>query len=339
MVVYIVGIFILTAIISSLPLEKKSYASVLFWGIGIVLFLLSATRTEATSPDYDAYLLMYNDYDTLFVEPTFVFISWIVKLLIGNPIGLFVIYAALAIFIKLKVIKQISSLWFLSILTYISTLYIIQEHAQIRAGVATAFFLLTIKPLYERDWRRFLFFSVIATLFHYSAMVILPLWFIVKPKGYKWLLWFIIPMGYFFYFLGGNLIATLPFPQIQAKLELYKSLQEAGVGGFDNINVFGFGVLLKCLFFYVLLYFRDRIKEHNQYVDILLTIYAIGIFFIPAFSAMPIVSLRLSAMFVAVEMLLFPLFYYIFVPRVLSRLIVIIVAIINFSFSISILPI
>lgn len=337
MVIYISIIFFLTAIVALFPPKSRNLSDILFWGIGIVLFLLAAMRGEATSPDYSAYLLMYEGSETLLVEPTFTFISALVKHTIGSPIGLFAIYAGLAIFIKFKVLKEISPLWFLSILTYISALYVIQEHAQIRAGVATAFFLLTIKPLYERDWKRFLLFSAIAITFHYSALIILPMWFVAKPKGYQWLLWGVIPLGYIVYFIGGNLIATLPFPYLQSKLELYQTLQAAGADGFDSINVFGFGVLLKCLFFYVLLWFRTTIMRENKYIDVLLTIYAIGIFFIPAFATMPVISFRLSAMFVAVEMLLYPLFYYIFAPKIISRLIVVIVACVNLYLSLSIL--
>lgn len=338
MVALLIALFVLMALVSLFPIQDRKIELVSFWGFGAMLFALAAFRSESHSPDYETYLSMYQNHDTLLVEPSFRAVSWFVQTVFDNSLFLFVIYAFLAVFLKLKAIKEISPLWILGVLTYMSTIYVIQEHAQIRAGVATAFFLLTIKPMYERNAKRFLLFGLCATLFHYSAVIILPLWFIAKPRANKWFLWGLIPLGYLIYLSGINLISyALPFDYIQSKLELYQKMQEMGQDGFDQINVFGFGVLLKCLFFYLLLFFRESIRRHNQYIDTLLVIYAIGIFLIPAFATMPVVSFRLSAILVSVEMLLFPMFYYIFVPKFMGRLIVVLIASVNMFLSMQII--
>lgn len=334
MVVLLLIVFAITALISLSPIKNRKVANLVFWGIGCCLFLLSALRLEEQSPDYIVYLGMYESYETVIVEPTFSVLSWFVKSVFDNSLFLFVIYAALGVFIKLKAIKELSPLWILGILTYMSTIYIIQEHAQMRAGVATAFFMLCIKPLYERNGRRFLFYALCATLFHFSALIIFPLWFIAKLQKNRLLLWVLIPLGYLIYLLGINVISTaLPFEYIQSKLTLYQALQEAGRDGFDQINVFGLGILMKCFFYYILLFFADTIRPNNRYVDLLLILYAVGIFFIPAFATMPVISYRLSAILVSVEILLFPMFYYIFTPKIVSRIIVILIASINLYLS------
>lgn len=338
MVTLLVMLFVIVALFALFPLSSERLNKALFWIFGFFLFLLAAFRSESQSPDYSAYLLMYQDYDTLIVEPSFTAISWLVKTVFDNSLFLFIIYAFLAVFIKLKAIQQYSPLLLLGLLTYISLTYIIQEHAQIRAGVATAFFLLAIKPLCERNLKLFLFLILCSILFHFSAIIALPLWFVAGHNPKKWLLWGLIPLGYLIYFSGINLISTaLPFDYIQSKLELYQAMQEAGVSDFDNINVFGFGVLLKILFFYLLLAFRKLIQNHNIYIDSILMIYAVGIFFIPAFATMPVVSYRLSAILVSVEVLLFPMFYYIFVPKFIGRLAVVLVAAVNLYLSLNII--
>lgn len=338
MVVILYFLFLVISLVALFPPKDKKVYTLVFGGCGVVLFLLAAFRSEEISPDYSNYVQMYESADSLLIEPTFIFISILVKSTIGHSLGVFVLYAALAVFLKFKVISQISELWFLSILVYMAMLYVVQEHAQIRAGVATGFFLLTIRPLYERNGKKYLLYSILAILFHYSALITLPLWFLSK-RPLQYFLLLLIPCGYFFYFIGGNLIANLPFPYIQDKLEMYQKLQELGVSDFDNINVFGIGVLIKCAIFYWLFFFRSTIRQYNPYIDILLLIYAIGIFFIPSFAAMPVVSYRLSALFVAVEMILFPMLYYIFKQKMIASLVVIFIAFVNLFLNLSIVKI
>lgn len=338
MVELIVILFVLVAVLALFPIPRRGVEQVVFWCIGLALFALAAFRGPDNSPDYESYLSMYRDHQTLLVEPSFRIISWFVESVFDNSLFLFVIYAFLAVFLKLKAIKDISPLWILGVITYMSTVYIIQEHAQIRAGVATAFFLLAIKPLHQGKWKPFLLLALMATLFHYSAAIIFPLWFVVRARVNRWLLWGLIPVGYLIYLADINLISyALPFEYIQSKLELYQQLQEMGQGDFDKINVFGFGILLKCLFFYWLVFFRETIRQHNQYIDTLLILYCIGIFLIPAFAAMPVVSFRLSAILVSVEMLLFPMFYYIFASKFAGRLMVVLIASVNMFLSLQII--
>ena len=103
----------------------------------------------------------------------------IIYSLIGPyPIYLFLLFAILGVSFKLIAIKQLTELWFLSLILYLSNFFILHEMTQIRAGVASAFLLLCVKPIYDRDLKRFLLFAVLGFLFHYSAIVILPLWFL-----------------------------------------------------------------------------------------------------------------------------------------------------------------
>ncbi len=67
--------------------------------------------------------------------------------------------------------------------------------------------------------------------------------------------------------------------------------------------------------------------EHNRYATLLLYIYAVGLFIVPAFGMVPVIAGRLSDIFVVVEIVLVPMLCYVISPRVAGRLAVVAAAV------------
>ena len=112
---------------------------------------------------------------------------------------------------------------------------------QIRVGVAAGFFLLALKPLAERQFKKFILYILIASFFHYSAIILFPFWFITNKKFNKkeWYFYLsLIPLGYLFTTFTYNILIYIPIENIRLKLEMYKSLQESGAVGFSEANLF-----------------------------------------------------------------------------------------------------
>jgi hypothetical protein len=201
MIFLLLSIFVIIAMIAIFPPNTKLVYNLFFILCGILLMVIAAFRGDGDS-DYSGYIEMFNRQDFFVVEPTFTLISYIVRTFLGgNVIYLFIIYAILGVTIKLFAIKQLSELWFLSVVIYVSNFFILHEMTQIRAGVASAFLLLCVKPIYERNGKMFLLFTTIACLFHYSAIIILPLWFLTTNPKKTWLL-LSVPISYSFFFLN-----------------------------------------------------------------------------------------------------------------------------------------
>ena len=207
------------SIISYFPPKDGLIKTIVFICLAIVLITIAAFRGEGVDRDYSNYVSYFHEQDFLFVEPSFVLISIIIHFIVGPyPIFLFIFFAILGVSLKFIAIKQLTELWFLSLVIYISYFFILQDLTQIRAGVATSFLLLCIKPIKERNWKKFLLFSFLAFSFHYSALLIFPLWFLGGKSGRKWL-FFSIPISYLVYFSGINLITMIPVPFIQDKIQ------------------------------------------------------------------------------------------------------------------------
>ena len=327
MILILFAVFFL-GVLSSFFLPKDridKYLIILF--LGLVLILTAGFRKEEAVRDYVTYVTYFHEQDFLLVEPSFVLISNVIHLLIGPyPIYLFVLFATLGVSLKLTAIKQLSELWFLSIVIYVSHFFILHEMTQIRAGIASALLLLCVKPIYDRDLKKFLLFAFLGFVFHYSAIVILPLWFLgLKPR--KIFLLFSIPVAYIIYFTGINLITTIPIAVIQSKISIYQTLMEMGNEESILINVFNLVFLGKIALFYFLLSKYKLIASHNKYVPVLMKIYCISLISYPVLAVMPPVATRINELFAIVEIALLPLIYYSFKPIWFSKSIVVFIGI------------
>lgn len=276
------------------------------------MFILLAGLWDG-SADHINYVDKYHEIikgDHELIEVSFIFFSYLSYWILGNALVLFIIYAFIGVSLKFVAIKQLSNLWFLSIIIYLGNFYILQEMTQIRVGVATGFFLLSIKPIYERDWKKFLLFFGFAFLFHYSALIMLPLWFLPSKSNKIWLI-VSIPIAYVIYFLGVDLFSiSIPIPAIQEKLDIYNSLQGLGTDWMDEINVFNLVFLVKVVIFYFLLWKYDTIAKHNKYFPILMRVYCLSLFVFPALGAFPVAAFRVSEFYGIVEIILYPLLIY-----------------------------
>ncbi|MEO6732479.1 MAG: EpsG family protein [Ferruginibacter sp.] len=301
------------------------YKKILFLFFGAILMIYVAFRDGESVRDYKLYTTFFNNPET-FIEPSFTFIAFIIKkYLYGDVILLFIIYAILGVGIKLKAITQLTPLFFLSLLVYLSNFLILHEMTQIRVGIASGILLLCIKPVYERKLTTFLLLCTVAVFFHYSALILFPLWFINGHKRRYLLLILAMPVGLVIYFLNINLILNIPIPFLQDKIAIYQDWQKLGIKGLEKINVFNVLFLLRCGVYYLLLYKYQLLIKSSKYAIILLKIYALSLFALLVFSVMPVVAFRISELLGIVEIILLPMVYYLFKPSIFSKGIVFIV--------------
>ena len=319
MIFILFSAFFLFALISFFLPQERLYKTILFFALGLVLILIAGFRSEEVVRDYVNYVTYFHDQDFLVVEPAFVVISKIIYSLIGPyPIYLFLSFAILGVSFKLIAIKQLTELWFLSLVIYLSNFFILHEMTQIRAGIASAFLLLCVKPIYERDLKRFLLFALLGFLFHYSAIVILPLWFLgIKTR--KKVLALSLPIGYLVYFLRINLITTIPISVIQTKISMYQTLMELGNEESILINVFNFVFLAKILIFYFLLSKYNLLLSNNKYTPILMKIYCISLMSYLVLAVLPPIATRINELLAVVDIILIPFIYYAFKPAWFSK--------------------
>jgi len=315
MIVLLIALYLLIAIVG---FARKKHNG-LFLLFGIFLFLIAVFGSRH-SVDYENYLKMFNIIDELTIhsiEPSFIFITNLIKFLFDNALFLFVVYALLGVFLTCKAIKNLSEFWFLSLLIYLSHFFLLQEMTQIRVGVACGFMLLAIKPVYERDFKRFLCYTLLAVLFHYSAILFFFLWFLpvhnISRKFYALL----IPAAYLLYSFGISFVSlaelvSSPIPILKDRILSYRIYMEQ-----ENlpINVFNVVQLIRCAFVFLLLWKYPLLKQHNKYVPILLQLYVLSVVALVVFADLPIFAFRISELIGVVEIILIPCVYYLLRPK------------------------
>jgi len=304
--------------------------------IGIFLFLLSAFRDGALLPDYHTYVNYYR-ISIKVIEPSFILISKLVKATFDNVIFLFVIYALFGVYLKLKGILELSRLYLFSILIYVANFYLLHELVQIRASVATGLFLLSIKPLYKRDLKRFILFSTAAVCFHFSAIIIFPLWLLRKNKINVFFYGSIILFSYVLYFLHIDLVKTIisliPIHYIQEKYLIYEKLQKEGVER-TAIHVFNYVFLGKMLVFYIILFKNKLLVKNNPYSFLLLKIHAIAFVSYIVLAYKPTFATRVYEFYGVVEMITLPMLIYVIKPKIMAKAAVLLISLANILVSV-----
>ena len=326
MVLLLLILFLIISSLSFISFPRRKEKISTFFVLGLILIVIASFRGENVDRDYVSYIKLFNNVSGIatFIEPSFLFISWIVKSFFhSNIVYLFLIYAALGVSLKLIAIKQYSQFWFLSLLIYLSYSYPLHEMTQIRAGVAAALLLLSIKPLYERKLYKFLLITFSATLFHYSAIIIFPIWFLKPHEIKKWLFIIVIPIAYLIHFSLkwdftslANIISFLP---LQKKLLAYQP---------DNtgyLNVFNAWQLLRVGISLLLIWKADFIAEKNKYVYLFIKLYIISTCTYVLLASNPSFASRIGDLFAIGDIVSIPYAIYTIKQKNLAKIFILLV--------------
>ena len=323
----ILTISLLSALVAFFEEKLSNFKWWIFVLLCILLVIVATIRPLGIDNDSIAYEIYYYNYDNprsvLTVEFTFRVISEFIYNHCHNFRFLFLFYAICGTTIKMFAITKLSPLPFLSVCIYIFTYYVVHEFTQIRAGVASAFLLLSLIPLSKGNKRLTFVFILFASLFHYSSLSMLILLCfdnksMSKNNKYCWCI--LIPLGYFIHYIGIG-FSFIYIPYISEKVEAYQTLKEQGF--LDVVNVYNLVYLAKIFIFYYIMYFYDVISQKCSCISILLKLEAISLFSFSAFSALPVLSFRLNGLFGVVEIILYPLIFYTIRPWYYSKIIVI----------------
>ena len=313
--------------------DKSSLGSFLLF---ILLVLLAGLRDGSSMPDYHVYVDYYHEVTaSLFnphVEPSIYAISKLASYLFGeDPKGMFLIYALLGVGLKWFSLKKLSPLFFFSIVVYISNYFILNEMIQIRAGVASGIILLSIIPLYERHLGRFLFFIACATLFHYSAIIAVFLWFIPIKSFNKQFYIIAIFAAYIIYLLNINVLNSF-FESISSipifeRMGSYSSMERRDRFEITPFGPFALSRLVICLF---MIRFSHQISKHYKYANLLLKMYLIGFISYVVLTPFPEFAVRICQLLMTTEICLIPCLIYIVRPLRKAKVYILLYALLSF---------
>ncbi len=326
----VIPVFILFVVVSLLYLEEKEYTEPNKWTLLLLSLSLLFISTNRSIEMADAVNYIYNfesGSESRF-EPSYQLLRDVVAGFTSNYKWLFAAICSIALIVKFWAIERISPYIYGAILVYLSYFFILHDMIQIRAGVATAFLLFAIKYIAERRLIPFLIFSAIAISFHYSTMVILPLWFVSRVQINRMVWLSLLPLSYVVVLLGeaafDNIIYQIPINQVQHLFNMYQSQMSLGIG--VHIDLFNILTLTRVAISSVLIVGVDRVEEHFESFRVWLMIYTISLMLFILLSNLPVLAFRLSELLQVSEIVVIPSLVYCFSDRVVGKLVVITIA-------------
>jgi len=187
MIIFLYVVFYLFALYAEgLQARNKRY-----WlmAICIVLAFLAGTR-DSSWPDTGVYIESFLDYTpTLsdltqysqpfgYAEMGFYYIGVVVKTLTSNVTVYFMVVALLSFFFLYKAFDKYCLYPLFGVCAYISRFYLARNFIQIRAGLSYAIILVAVQYITNKDWKRYFAWVFVAYLFHHSAIIAVPLYFL-----------------------------------------------------------------------------------------------------------------------------------------------------------------
>lgn len=309
----------------NMAISTKTFVLML---VGLILILIAGFRPIGIDHDSLNYArvlgVSLSEANFLDKEPTFWIINEFNKILFGgNEQTFFLIFTIIGVTLKVLAIRQLSLSPIFSIFTYLCLYFILHEMTQIRAGVATAIFLLAIPDIYNRNFKAFLFKTILAMMFHYSAVIML-LVYLLNPYKINFKIFFFLPLIGIIFMLVGiidvitilNLFLLILPDFISNKIELYILLLDDG--RFSKINVFNFYYGSLLVLYYIMLLYHSYFK--SQYDVLFLKIFAYMLFFFYFSSAIPVLAFRVSEFFGVVLIILIPHFALIFKQKKIAKI-------------------
>nr|WP_106783609.1 EpsG family protein [Lysinibacillus timonensis] len=287
----IFGIIVIAALVNILTNYKhKSLVNIYFIIISLFMLFIAAFR-DGIGYDYANYkklfdLIHYRDASSSEVNIELGFYA-IMKLFTNNYLVVF-FTATISILLKVIYIDRYSKDKIISLLLYFSGVFIMFDMGVIRQGLSIGITLLSIKHIKERSFTKFLFIICFAALFHVSAIIFLPLYFLGNKSFSRKTYYFITLVVLIISFadltkLIVNLLMYIPIGIIQSKLMWYSSLETGELAT----------SLIKRVLFLVLFieYFKvKKISDSDSYIY--LNGYFLSIVIMGLFSSIDIIGGR-----------------------------------------------
>lgn len=312
MTIYFVIYFLIAGIASfDILCVRKYQRYIIMLFLWLLLTLFAGLRYN--NADWGQYVIMFEEaistYEFTSVDIGFDIISKILGIFTDSPLSLFLFYAATATALNLESFKKYSPYFLICILFYFVHHYVLKEMIQIRAGLASAICLYSIRYLSDNKYKKFFIIWIAAVLVHLSAIIWGITWFCHRYKmtfktiNYIVILSLIIGIVYPF----GNLIKLFA-NGIDERLSAYIAYGDEGYAGslgiFTNINT------LKTMFvFFLISLYHKRLESNSKYFIPIYYAYAAGLSWLMIFNDFAIIGARMSSILFSVEPIIISYIY------------------------------
>lgn len=279
--------------------------------MAVFFIIFVGFRSPYIDQDYQNYL--YAAYQGWGIaEISYFWIADLSYALTGDYTLVFVIYAAIGLTTVIFALERYSNHFWVSMAFFFSTYFVMLHMNAIRMGAGMGIAMLAWQPWQEGKHLKAIGLILLATLFHYSFAVLLPVYLIVHNND-RFINWFmlLVPVAYLFHFYSNlqGFFALINLTFVEVKTGMYNAIETATLSVFSGI------ILLRVIIIGVIYLYRERLAELNDKFYMLFKIYILGVTMVVAIADMPTVALRTLDIFACSELILLPLFCDLFRPK------------------------
>ena len=272
--------------LSSIYLAYLSRYKNLDWGLKlsfVLIFLFLSFRFDFGN-DYQEYLNRFEQYksedlsfelfkDDLF-EPGWIFLNWLFKDLGFFSMNIFLAFFSSLIYYHFIVKYVPSNYYWLAVFFYVfNTNFLLIQSSAMRQAVAIMLFVFSINYLNEKRLLKYIFCIAIASLFHYSALLLFAIYLLVfYKKRIGTIGVYIIFLFYIFLIVGSKVLAPYLIGFVSFFSDKYKYYQDEGV-----VNS-GIGFVY---YSFILLVMSYNEKKHERDVGLISKIAILSMLIMP----------------------------------------------------------
>lgn len=300
----------------AIVVNRKTLTILSFCLICWISIILASVRFGLNTFDTENYILHFNNFasfnlETNFFEPGFSALISLVKFAEGDDKIFLLLAASIGVSLKFIAIQRYSSLLYLSLITYYSKYFLVHEMVQIRVGIASGIFLLSLKYIRNRNIFKFLLLLSIAILFHYTAIVCILAYIICSNKFTTKKVIILAMLATLLLILFSIDVLALQQLGIMSD-KAYGFIAATSIGEFDDFKLFNLTNMIRITVLVILYIKQDIIRRKVIYFDEMIRIYALSLLLFFLLRIVPVFSVRISDIFDVVMIFIIPMLIYSF---------------------------
>ena len=296
-----------------------------YWLIVIcfILAYLAGFRDFMSWADTIVYVISFQDYTPSLPDVTmhsspygygemgFYYIGVVVKTFTSNASIYLLAVALLSFFFLYKAFNKYCIYPILGVCAYISRFYLARNFIQIRAGLSYAIILMAVQYITKKDWKRYFAWVFVAYLFHHSAIIAVPLYFLCMIDIKKRHIVIGTIIAFIIAALYSNVIRVL-VANYAEDLDAVTYVQEQyqREWGLSNPMIY-FQTFLLLVYTFT----EDRMRKTTTHYDTIRNAYFYSTFLLITLSCYTALSGRVSSMFATLEMVIIPSIAYSFAKK------------------------
>jgi transmembrane protein EpsG len=250
---------------------KNKIASNILISISFLLIAGFSAIRYHVGTDYGSYELYFNGSYIQKMEPGYHILNVIFY---GYPNGFYAVIAIATLLTYFFLFKALNNqgVLFFGLFFYILLFYAL-TNTFIRQGISAAIFLYSLRFILQRKFLKYLLLIILASTFHLSSLILIPVYLLNHINLSKKKLLFIIFISTALIFLGSNYFSLfIEYILLIPQYGFYLSTQYI-----ESDNNTGLGILLKVLSGIIIIWNIDKIRLSNPKSNLFINIYMIGI--------------------------------------------------------------